>query len=69
MICLEAHRGDCEGKVELRESLSGTGVPFPRCDKHWGERLDAQDGIRQRYPEMPPPDFDPLAAGERWDEE
>jgi hypothetical protein len=62
---------DCEGPVEYRMALSGTGKPFPRCDKHWDERLDKQDEINQRYPDSPvaPADFDPAYAGEHWDED
>lgn len=59
----------CAGSVEYRFALSGTGQSFPRCDAHWSERLDIQEGINKRYPDspMPPSDFDPTYAGERWD--
>ncbi len=67
--CLDDHTGECEGAVEWRESLSGTGTPIPRCDKHWTEALDRAQDIRQRYPEHAPADFDPLYAGERWDDD
>jgi hypothetical protein len=60
---------DCKGSVELRESLSGTGTPIPRCDGHWEKRLDLQDELNQRYPVMPPSDWSPLVAGESWDED
>lgn len=59
----------CTGRVELRESLSGTGTPIPRCDGHWSARLDREEEWRRRYPEQRPTDFDPLMAGERWDED
>jgi len=63
-------RGEgCEGAVEYRMPLSGTGRSFPRCDKHWDERLDLEEGLRERYPEQPPSDWSPLDAGESWDEE
>lgn len=67
--CLD--RGDdCRGEVEYRMPLSGTGRAFPRCDAHWEKRLEVQDGINRRYGGVcPPSDFDPLYAGERWDEE
>ena len=59
----------CEGPVEYRFPLSGTGKSFPRCDRHWSERLDVQRGIDERYPDspIPPADFDPAYAGEHWD--
>jgi hypothetical protein len=60
----------CRGPVQLRESLTGTGTPIARCDKHWEQRLDLEQEIRRNYPDSPtPPDwFDPAAAGETWDE-
>lgn len=66
--CINGPEG-CEGSVEYRMPLSGTGKSFPRCDKHWGERLDTEQGIRERYPEHAPADFDPSYAGEHWDED
>lgn len=60
---------DCTGPVEYRMPLSGTGVPFPRCDKHWDDRLELERGLRERYPEQPPADWSPLDAGEHWDED
>jgi len=69
--CLDEHpdADGCVGPVELRYPLSPTGKWFPRCDKHWEERLEIQDGINQRYPEHQPSDFDPSYAGESWYEE
>lgn len=58
--------------MEYRESLSGTGTPIPRCDRHWSERLDIQEGINRRYApssDVPPRGFDPSYAGECWDED
>jgi hypothetical protein len=72
LSCLDAPRNfgeECEGQVEYRFALSGTGQSFPRCAKHWRERLDIQDGINARYPEHAPADFDPYYAGESWDED
>lgn len=68
--CLDDYGDDtCEGDVEFRMPLSGTGRSFPRCEKHWGERLDVQEGIDRRYGGVAPPsDFDPAYAGESWDE-
>jgi hypothetical protein len=69
--CLDAHQGDCRGATEYRPSLTGTGTAIPRCDKHWEDRLDKEDELRQVYPDspIPPAWFDPTAAGETWDEE
>jgi hypothetical protein len=64
--CLNAGL-DCEGTVEYRMPLSGTGKSFPRCDEHWASRLNAQEQINARYPEHVPSDFDPYYAGESWD--
>lgn len=72
--CLE-HRPDpaageqCEGAVEFRFALSSTGRSFPRCERHWSLRLDAQEEIDRRYPTHAPADFDPADAGESWDEQ
>lgn len=70
--CLDDYGNDeCKGAIEYRMPLSGTGRSFPRCDGHWSERLDVQEGINRRYPDSPsaPSDFDPTYAGERWDDD
>lgn len=71
--CLDHHEGDCKGPVEYRMPLSGTGRSFPRCEGHWDARLDREEQIRERYghpdSSMPPSDFDPTYAGERWDDD
>jgi hypothetical protein len=69
--CLDSWDGSntCSGDIEYREALSGTGRSYPRCEKHWGERLDRQQEINERYPVHAPADFDPMYAGERWDED
>lgn len=71
LACLDDHDGDCEGTVEYRFALSGTGINYPRCDKHWDERLTYQRKLDQRYPDSPNPPswFDPTYAGESWDDE
>lgn len=66
LSCLDSHKGSCSGEIEYRFSLSPTGKSFPRCDAHWSERLDIQDGINRRYPESQPSWFDPTYAGEEW---
>lgn len=71
LVCLDWYGGEdeCAGPVEYRMALSGTGNTFPRCDKHWAKRLTVQDEINRRYPALPPADFDPGYAGERWEED
>lgn len=61
----------CSGPVELRMPLSPSGRSFPRCDAHWSERLAMQEAHDVKYPnsDVPPLWFDPLAAGERWNED
>ena len=66
--CLN-HSEDCAGDVEYRMPLSGSGRAFPRCDFHWELRLEVQERINQTYPTLQPADFDPMYAGERWEEE
>ena len=62
---------ECDGKVEYRLPLSDTGKSFARCDGHWAKRMILQADLRQRIPDtdVPPADFDPLYAGERWNED
>ena len=69
--CIDDHRGECSGPVELRPSLTGTGTPIPRCDLHWDIRLEKEDELRSVYPDSPNPPswFDPEVAGERWDDD
>ncbi len=71
LTCLEWFPAEdkCSGPVEYRFALSATGVSFPRCDKHWSERLTVQEGINRRYPAHAPSDWSPLDAGEHWDED
>ncbi len=64
---------DCSGPVEFRMPLSPSGRAFPRCDKHWDERLVQEERIVTSVgnwrSDVPPAWFDPAAAGERWDDE
>lgn len=71
--CIDNLESPCGGDVYPRTALSGSGMTFDRCDKHYREYCDRltpvlQD-IARRYPEHPPADFDPMAAGERWDDD
>jgi hypothetical protein len=65
--CLD-HDERCSGPVEYRMALSSTGRSFPRCNFHWEFRLRRQQEIDRKYPAFPPHDFDPMDAGEQWDE-
>lgn len=57
------------GVGQIRTAPSGTGRSFLRREKHWSARLDREEELRRRYPAHPPADFDPMYAGERWDED
>jgi hypothetical protein len=52
-------------------ALTGSGMAFQRCDHHWDLRLQREEELRQVYPDSPiaPAWFDPMAAGERWDDD
>lgn len=71
--CLDDNdpRDPCRGSIQLRCPLTSTGRAFPRCDHHWDKRLARQQEIDHRYPDsdLPPSDFDPSYAGERWNED
>jgi hypothetical protein len=69
LACIQDHTGECDGPVEYRMPLSPTGVSYPRCEKHWEDRLELEDGLRERYPEQPPEDWSHYDAGEYWSEE
>lgn len=64
-----ANAAECTGTVEYRAPLSGSGRAFPRCDKHWEERIDLENDVRRRYPTTAPANFDPAYADERWDDD
>lgn len=69
--CLN-HGVDCEGPVEYRMPMSGTGRSFPRCEAHFSERLDTQMRLRRDYgvdSDVAPVGFDPYYAGERWSDD
>lgn len=68
--CIDGIAG-CGGNIEYRMALSATGESFARCDKHWDVRLDEQERIDRDYPDSPcaPDWFDPMDAGEHWDED
>ena len=57
---------DCHGDVEYRHPLSGTGVPFPRCDFHWDLRMIKHEQDLQKDRDYRNVDY--LDAGERYEE-
>lgn len=70
--CLDArHDEPCDGTIEFRMPLSGTGKSFPRCDRHWDIRLTKHEIDQERYPDspLPPSWFDQADVGERWEDD
>lgn len=76
--CIDAPRpkqvsdeGPCKGPTHVYTSLSGA-TTHVRCEGHraaYEARLaPVIEDINRRYPKDPPADFDPLYAGESWDE-
>lgn len=61
----------CLGPVEWHSLDPGRLEAFPRCEKHWGERIEEDQKHKQNYPDSPfaPSWFSPLDAGEHWDED
>lgn len=61
----------CVGPVGLW-SVGDSLKVWPRCDAHQADREIAQEEINRKYApfsDCPPEGFDPLAAGERWDDD
>lgn len=69
--CLNGPDG-CSGAVELRWPGYGEKM-WPRCKKHGDERLAREEEGMAKYghPDsaLAPAGFDPMDAGERWDED
>lgn len=69
--CLEGP-GGCAGPVEMRWPGYGE-KSWPRCQRHGDARLLREEQARERYGDpdspCPPSGFDPLDAGERWDDD
>ncbi len=67
--CMDAHKGDCAGPVEMRMRMSDW-KEFPRCDHHADAWYDEQERIQRTYGSVSAPsDFDPSYAGERWSDD
>lgn len=60
---------DCRGTVELW--VTETGYRIYRCGAHRAAVIARLEKINRRYPNTPTPPkwFDPLDAGERWNED
>lgn len=73
--CLDTAQGDCQGETYPRPALSGSGLMYVRCDKHFEDYFQRVgpkvDETRRRYPDsdIPPSWFDPSLAGERWNDD
>lgn len=66
--CVHYPSGNCAGPTLPRTSRSGLthSLKCDGCQDALDEQLDA---IERRYPKQAPADFDPLYAGEVWDED
>lgn len=70
--CLDGHGEDeCEGPVTYWHSGGTYGKSWPRCEKHGNARLERFENSIERYADspIPPPWFNPMNAGEVWNEE
>ncbi|WP_433463923.1 hypothetical protein [Spirillospora sp. CA-128828] len=63
--CLRGPEG-CQGQVSGRASFGDTGLIIYECAKHMAEAWERELERRRRYPVLPPSDWDPMDAGERW---
>ena len=69
MDCMDDHKGDCAGPVEMR-LRSSDWKEFPRCDRHAEAWFAEQERIQRTYGGVSAPsDFDPYYAGEQWGED
>lgn len=66
--CLRSGKGDCRGPIDVRYTDLGTQI-F-ECEKHMDDHYAWADEHRRIYPDSPiaPSWFDPMDAGEVWDE-
>lgn len=65
--CMNGPEG-CQGPVEYHSIRPGLDRAWPRCEKHWFDRLDARENSMERYADsdVVPGWFDPTYAGEEW---
>jgi hypothetical protein len=72
---IDYHPDTCEGDVFYHSALSGSGLRYARCEKHFDEYVERVqpklDEIAERYPdtELAPSWFDPTYAGESWNDD
>ena len=70
LTCIDEHQGGCDGLIEYHTNpYSDSFKAWPRCDQHFAAYVERMADIAQRYPVNAPADFDPLYAGERWDDD
>lgn len=69
--CIDSHHSTtCFGPVEFHISPDRDDMKaFPRCDKHWGIRLEQAHKTMELLSDTPADWFDPAYAGECWDED
>lgn len=71
--CMEYGDEDnpCAGPVEFHSIDPGRTRAHPRCEKHWGQRLDRRENSIEVYEnsDVRPAWFDESYAGERWDDD
>jgi hypothetical protein len=64
---------ECVGPVEFRPCPPRGERSFPRCEFHheqrWAQYDDPDSIERWADSDVPPPWFDPMDAGERWNED
>lgn len=68
--CLNYDPDECQGPVEYF-SVDGRGGAFPRCQHHIEKRVEQYENSMEKYAhsDVAPDWFDPMDAGERWDED
>lgn len=67
--CLNENE-DCKGPVEYHTTGMSTKA-WPRCSFHQRLREEQYENSSERYAysDIPPSDFDPADAGERWEDD
>jgi len=70
LTCIDGPQG-CVGAVELRPSPPMGERSFARCEAHQERRWARFEGSleQEALSPSPPAWFDPMDAGERWDDE
>lgn len=67
--CADGPGRECEGPVTWNSLDPGVRPANPYCRGHWYARCRRDQEIRERYPYHAPADFDPMYAGEYWDDD